>query len=134
MHYTFDTSITPAIGDAVTIRKAIGASIARSRQTAGLTQEDVAERLGIGPEAVSRLERGVGSITAERLVILADMFGCRSDQLLLGASSRQDDQGAAIARLMEDLPLEDRRFILENVERWAEHLRAARPAEKAKPP
>jgi transcriptional regulator with XRE-family HTH domain len=133
MYFYFDTGSKPPPSDPIAIRKAIGSSIGRARQFAGLTQEDVAERLGIGPEAVSRLERGVGSITAERLVILADMFGCRSDQLLLGASSRQDDQGAAIARLMEDLPLDDRRFILENVERLAEHLRAARLLGEANP-
>jgi len=132
VHYYFNNTPNPPMGDAIAIRKAIGSSIGRARQTAGLTQEDVAERLGIGPEAVSRLERGVGSITAERLVILGDMFGCRSDQLLLGASARQDDQGAAIVQLIEDLDLEDRRFILETVERLAERLRHSRPASNIK--
>jgi len=132
MYYYFDPSSTPALGDPVALRKTIGASIARARQSAGLTQEDVAERLGIGPEAVSRLERGVGSITAERLVVLADLFKCRSDQLLLGASARPEDQGAAIAQLMDGLSPDDRRFIVESVERLAEHLRSAHQAPKSK--
>ncbi|CAH0228799.1 hypothetical protein SRABI118_02413 [Massilia sp. Bi118] len=105
------------------IRKAIGHSIARARQDAGLTQEAVAERLGIGPEAVSRLERGIGSITAERLVVLAEMFGCRSDQLLLGASSRPDDQAAAVAQLLDGLAPRERVFVLESVERLVDFLR-----------
>lgn len=113
--------------DVLNIRKAIGQSIGRARQNAGLTQEDVAERLGIGPEAVSRLERGVGSITAERLVVLAEMFGCRSDQLLLGVSSRQDDQAAAISQLLDGLAPADRYFVLENVQRFADFLRSKRP-------
>lgn len=132
VYYYFNNDPCPPMGDAIAIRKSIGSSIGRARQTAGLTQEDVAERLGIGPEAVSRLERGVGSITAERLVILAAMFGCRSDQLLLGASDRQDDQGAAIAQIIDGLELPDRRFILETVERLAEHLRVARAESNSK--
>ncbi|WP_123070295.1 helix-turn-helix domain-containing protein [Massilia aurea] len=116
------------------IRKTIGLAISNARQNAGLTQEDVAERLGIGPEAVSRLERGIGSITAERLVVLADMFGCRSDQLLLGSSSRQDDQAAAIAQLLDGLAPADRAFVIENVERLTEFLRSKPSGSKGRRP
>lgn len=133
MHHLFDTSPNGrAPANVLDIRKSIGQAIARARQEASLTQEDVAERLGIGPEAVSRLERGVGSITAERLVVLAEMFGCRSDQLLLGASSRQDDQAAAIAQLLEGLAPADRAFVIESVELLAEHLRAKSKADRSK--
>jgi len=131
MHYSFDTSPKGAESPSVLdIRKAIGQAISRARQDAGLTQEDVAERLGIGPEAISRLERGVGSITAERLVVLAEMFGCRSDQLLLGASSRQDDQAAAVSQLLDGLAPDDRAFVLENVERLTDFLRSKRGAHR----
>ncbi|QJE02532.1 helix-turn-helix transcriptional regulator [Massilia forsythiae] len=114
--------------DALRIRKAIGQSIARARQDANLTQESVAEMLGIGPEAVSRLERGVGSITAERLVVLAQMFGCRSDQLLLGASERPEDQAGALWAMLDGLSITDRDFVLGSVDQLVAHLR--RRAEK----
>lgn len=53
MNYSFHTSPHGAESANVSdIRKAIGQAISRARQNAGLTQEDVAERLGIGPEAV----------------------------------------------------------------------------------
>jgi transcriptional regulator with XRE-family HTH domain len=109
--------------DVLRIRKSIGHSIAQARQNADLTQEAVAERLGIGPEAVSRLERGIGSITAERLVVLAEMFGCRSDQLLLGASQRPEDQAGALWSMLDGLSVQDRDFILGNVDRLVAHLR-----------
>lgn len=105
------------------IRKTIGQSIARARQDADLTQEAVAERLGIGPEAISRLERGVGSVTAERLVVLAEMFGCRSDQLLLAASQRSEDQAGALWSMLDGLPADDRDFILTHVDQLVAHLR-----------
>lgn len=124
MHQNFEHDpIRPLEGNALAIRKAIGHSVSQARQNAGMTQEEVAERLGIGPEAVSRMERGVGSITAERLVILAEMFGCRSDQLLLGSSDRADDQAEAIGQMIGGLPLADRRFILDSVERLSTFLR-----------
>lgn len=123
--------------DVLRIRKSIGQSIARARQDADLTQEAVAERLGIGPEAVSRLERGIGSITAERLVVLADMFGCRSDQLLLAASQRPEDQAGALWSMLDGLSAEDRDFILGNVDQLVAHLRrraAAHGADLGEPP
>lgn len=109
--------------DVLRIRKTIGQSIARARQDADLTQEAVAERLGIGPEAISRLERGVGSVTAERLVVLAEIFGCRSDKLLLAASHRPEDQAGALWTMLEGLSPQDRNFILGNVDQLVAHLR-----------
>jgi transcriptional regulator with XRE-family HTH domain len=124
MHSDFDSPRRDETGaDVLRIRKAIGHSIARARQDADMTQEAVAEQLGIGPEAVSRLERGVGSITAERLVVLAEMFGCRSDQLLLGASQRPEDQAAALWTMLDGLSIEDRDFVLGSVDRLVTHLR-----------
>lgn len=118
--------------DVLRIRKTIGQSIARARQDADLTQEAVAERLGIGPEAISRLERGVGSVTAERLVVLAEMFGCRSDQLLLTASQRPEDQAGALWSMLEGLSAEDRDFILNHVDQLVAHLRRQVSALKGK--
>ena len=125
MQHSYEsTSGDAPSANVLSIRKAIGSAIARARQDAGLTQEGVAERLGIGPEAVSRLERGIGSITAERLVVLAEMFGCRSDQLLLSASSRPDDQAAAVSQLLHGLKPTDRAFVIESVERLVDFLRS----------
>lgn len=41
------------------LAKAVGRAIAYQRQQRGMTQEEVAERLQIGMEAVSRMERGL---------------------------------------------------------------------------
>jgi len=37
----------------------VGRAISKQRIRCGLTQEEVAERLGVGNEAVSRIERGI---------------------------------------------------------------------------
>jgi DNA-binding XRE family transcriptional regulator len=54
----------------------VGKAIAARRQDAGLTQEQVAEQLKIGNEAVSRMERGLVMPTVARLLELADLFNC----------------------------------------------------------
>ena len=58
------------------LAKSVGKAIGRQRQQAGLTQEQVAEHLKIGMEAVSRMERGLVVPTVVRLAELAQLFGC----------------------------------------------------------
>jgi len=113
------------------LRKAIGHEIGAARQRAGLTQESVAELLGIGPEAVSRMERGVGSVNAERLVVLGEMFGCSSAELLLGASDSLPDQAVLIAQQLAKLDSADRDLVADLVTKLALRLQPKKPA-KAK--
>ena len=71
----------------------VGWAIAKHRMESGLMREQVAEQLGIGNEAVSRMERGLVVPTVARLVELADIFGWDAADLLTGASPRSSDQG-----------------------------------------
>ena len=52
----------------------IGRPIAKHRLESGPTQEQVAELLEIGDEAVSRMERGLVMPTVARLVQLAEIL------------------------------------------------------------
>jgi transcriptional regulator with XRE-family HTH domain len=104
------------------IAQDVGALIAQRRMAAGLTQEDVAELLGIGNEAVSRLERGVASPSIPRLFEFADIFSCRVEDLLVPASDRGADQSSDIAHHIEQLPAWDRRFVADMVRRMVDHL------------
>ena len=54
------------------INKRIGKAIAKQRQQSGYTQEQVAEMLEIGNEAVSRMERGLIMPNVVRLIELAE--------------------------------------------------------------
>jgi transcriptional regulator with XRE-family HTH domain len=100
----------------------VGRAIARQRMRCGLTQEDVAERLGVGNEAVSRIERGVVMPNVARLVELAAIFGCETAELLTEASLNPNDQASRVARLLAALDSEDRRLIVELVGRLAERM------------
>jgi transcriptional regulator with XRE-family HTH domain len=94
------------------VAKSVGRSIAEHRQLAGLTQEEVAERLDIGHEAVSRMERGLIVPTVARLIELADIFNCDITTLLLQSSDRPSDQAQSIAQQLELLSASDRELVL----------------------
>lgn len=54
---------------------AFGARVRDLREAASLTQEQVAERMGVAVSTVSRLERGVSGINTSRLPALATSLG-----------------------------------------------------------
>ena len=64
----------------------IGEKIAELRRDAGLTQEALASRLVISPQAVSKWERGVANPDLELIPEIARLFGVSTDELL-GLSS-----------------------------------------------
>lgn len=105
-----------------TIAQAIGRAIARKRAEKGLTQETVAERLNIGYEAVSRIERGTVVPNIVRLVELAEIFECRTDELLMEASPRPIDHAGHLQKLFDPLSGADRMLLMDIMTRLAERL------------
>jgi transcriptional regulator with XRE-family HTH domain len=108
--------------DTKELASVVGSAIARQRMACDLTQDQVAERLGIGSEAVSRIERGLVMPNIERLMQLADVFGCEASDLLMEASSRPEDQAVRITRMLSGLDANDRQLVLDLVERLAHRL------------
>lgn len=104
------------------IAKAIGKAIAAKRMEKGLTQENVAEKLNIGNEAVSRIERGTVIPNVIRLVELAEIFGCGTDELLMEASPRAMDNAKYLYELLEKLSDDDKVFLQEMMVSLAKKL------------
>ncbi|HFT1767703.1 TPA: helix-turn-helix domain-containing protein [Pseudomonas aeruginosa] len=100
----------------------VGQAIARKRIACGMSQEQVAESLGIGSEAVSRIERGLVPPNVERLMQLATLFGCEAADLLTEGSSRPEDQARRLQSLLATLKADDRTLVMELVERLVERL------------
>lgn len=95
---------------------AIGKAIAQQRAACELTQEDVAEQLGIGNEAVSRIERGIVMPTVGRLAEFAQIFNCAIADFVLPISPLPSDQVQYLSKLLQDLQDADRKIIVEIVE------------------
>lgn len=65
-----------------------------ARKQAGMTQEDVALRMGVSPITVSRWETGTRQISLELFFDLAQLYGA------LPAALMSDDIGAHEARVL----------------------------------
>lgn len=74
------------------------------RKAKGLSQEDLASRLGVSRQAVSKWERGESSPDLDNLVALAELYGCSLDQLV-HASGEAACTGAPEDASHEDAPL-----------------------------
>ena len=59
----------------------LGKKIRQLRFKAGLTQEQLADRLGIGPQSVSKWENAVAMPDITTLPLLAEIFGTSIDDL-----------------------------------------------------
>ena len=59
----------------VSAQKALGLQIASARNSAHLTQPQLAEQTGIQQADISRIERGLGNPTRDTLLKLADALG-----------------------------------------------------------
>ena len=62
----------------------IGDRIAQYRRSQGLSQEELAEKLGISRQSVSKWERNESLPEADKLPLLARIFSVSVDQLLTG--------------------------------------------------
>jgi transcriptional regulator with XRE-family HTH domain len=84
-----------------------------------MTQEEVAERLGIGLAAVSRLERGLIMPTVGRLVELAEIFECNATDLMSEVSVGAHDQAQRLVQVLSGLSEHDRSVLVDAMERIA---------------
>lgn len=63
--------------------KNIGKNIARLRERAGLTQTQLAVRLGLAQAAVAQWENGTTEPRLGKLDAIAEALGCQIDELLV---------------------------------------------------
>ena len=69
----------------------LGARIAQLRRDRGLTQDMLAQRMGVSPQAVSKWERGLAFPNPVWLDELADILGTSIDSLLTGRPPKEKD-------------------------------------------
>ena len=60
----------------------IGTRMRSLRREAGFTLEDVAGRMGMTPQMVMQIERGTKQLSLLNAAKLADMFGCKIEDIL----------------------------------------------------
>lgn len=98
-------------------KKMIGACIKKKRQETGYTQEMVSEKLDLVPASYARYETGNSTPDILMLIRIAEIFECGLDELLVGISTKPDDQAKYITNLLQDVKRADRLHIVKIVER-----------------
>lgn len=94
--------------------KAMGTRIGVRRRELHLTQEQVAERMGVSLQMVSNLELGKKAIRPENLVKLCEILSVSADFVLLGRCS--DYEASAFAAKYAKLSGEHQRIIAELID------------------
>lgn len=100
--------------------KELGARIATARKERGMTQQQLADRLGVSQQTLAHYEVGRVGVGAAMLPVLADILDLSLDEMLVGQpamrapgrrgpASRLQQQLDAITRL----PKAEQRFVMQ---------------------
>ena len=81
MKYLNDKKATP---EQAVLRRSLGEALRDHRQRCGMTQEYVAEALGVSRQAVSKWETGSAEPSTSNLLALAKLYGVDPGDLLKG--------------------------------------------------
>lgn len=79
----------------------IGQKIAKLRKEHNLTQEQLSEKLDISIKHCSSVERGLSSLSLEKLIDVSDLFDVSMDYLLKDTSHNNED---AIKKFLAEAP------------------------------
>ena len=87
----------------------VGCRVRQAREAAGLTQERFAELIGVSPQNISCVERGLAGVSLTVLRRICEILHVSSDALLWGRSAGNDAE--ILARRLEQLPPEQFRDV-----------------------
>ncbi len=92
-----------------------GSNIQRKRKQLGMTQDELAEHLGIGQQSLSRMERGTMAPKFERLQDIASVLHCSVPELFIQDSTEETDIESIISDILSGLRLKEKNLILKFV-------------------
>lgn len=101
----------------------LGRNMANRRNTLGLTQAELAEKLGADTVTVSRFERGSHLPSLLRLERIADTLGIPLAELLSQSTNLCTDQALLIQQLISELSESDRQLMLDMIHVWCLRLK-----------
>ncbi len=75
------------------VRRSLGETIKSHRTSCKMTQEFVAEAIGVSRQAVSKWEQGVSDPNTSNLIALAKLFGISAEELLKDVDANTNGKG-----------------------------------------
>lgn len=91
--------------------KSVGVKLKRAREYLNLTQEQVANILNLGRDAIIRIEKGVRKITAEELSNFSTLYKISIEDII--DEKKVDYRALAFARGFDALSDKDKKEILD---------------------
>ena len=95
------------------LTRIVGESIATRRRKAGMTQEELAGKLGIASDTLSRMEKGRFAPKISRFRDIASALNCSVVDLFRDADSNASDRASTIAQILKPLPDEAQEALVE---------------------
>lgn len=96
----------------IPLAKIFGNNIRKRRKELYLTQDELAERLGIGQQSLSRIERGVMAPKFERLEDIANALQCSVSALFYAERCEKDETDWIIRENLQGLQEKEQKIIL----------------------
>ena len=108
------------------LARKLGANLAVRRKARKWSQEDLAERLGVATETISRFERGATLPSLVTLQRLGQMLKAPVAELLAESSQAADDQAGVITAWISGLRDDEREYVMGLVKDACDHFRRKR--------
>lgn len=93
----------------------LGKKIRKRRKELGMTQEELAEKLGVGHQALSRIEQGKMAPKMDRLPLIAENLKCTVADLFRQDNSRESSYSERIADLFSGLSNKKQEFVYQHL-------------------
>lgn len=91
--------------EAVQTTMSIGENIRQRREAAGMSQKKLADAIGCGMTTLVGWEKDVNAPPGDKVVAMAKLFGCSTDEILLERHERDiSPEMRALFRRFADLP------------------------------
>lgn len=102
-----------------TNEKLIGIRIMQRRKSVGLTQDDLAERVGLSKNHISNIERGKNFPTTKFILQICDIMGETPDYYLIGKISKDVDE---LTSKIKRLPPDSQHMALHLIDAYLEEI------------
>ena len=93
------------------LTQTVGLAICLRRKALAMSQEELAEKVGIGQQSLSRMEQGKIAPKFERLQLFAEALDCRVIDLFSAPEASADSCAESLASLLRPLSEEQRSFV-----------------------
>lgn len=100
----------------------LGRNLVHCRKALALTQEQLAHRLGVETETISRFERGATLPSLKTLEKMASILNVRMTDLLDESQPEPCDETLMMHAWLQQLAPQDKEFVLKQLKTLCDHL------------